>query len=96
MVDVEVDEQGLVEDSGPGSNETETVEAGVDNPTTEEDVMVRKNSRKVKKIALTPLETADLHQVDTAMMMSRMDLPARRYRRKMRKERERKAFHQNV
>ena len=95
VVDAEVDEQGLADDSGPGSNETETVEAGIEETATEEEVMVGKNSRKVKKVALSPLSTVDLHEMGRAKMMS-MDLPARRYRRKMREERERKALHQNL
>ncbi|KAI2493282.1 hypothetical protein MHU86_21241 [Fragilaria crotonensis] len=96
VVDVEVDEQGLADNSGPGSDETETVETGVEQDTsTEEEVMVGKNARKVKKVALSPLATVDLHEVGRAKMIS-MDLPARRYRRKMREERERKALHQNL
>ena len=92
VVDVEVDEQGLAD----GSNETETVETGIEqDDTTEEEVMVGKNARKVKKVALSALATVDLHEVGRAKMIS-MDLPARRYRRKMREERERKALHQNL
>jgi hypothetical protein len=88
--DADVDEEGLEDELVVVMNEDGTVMTD-----TEDDIVVDKHKRKVKKIPINRVALENIYDSGRAKMV-KMELPRRRKRRQMREARERKAFHENL